>query len=91
MSADKNSVVTPYQFEQLTDSEGSDAEDGSSGWDTVEECSDAEQEFLERNQKEASHWCLCGSCQKMPTSIECLCCKEREATKEMVEQLEIDM
>ena len=47
----------------------------------------------ERNQQDAEDWCTCGSCQRMQTSVECLCCKEITETKIMLnrENIGIDI
>ena len=81
-NSEKTKTVLPYQFEPLR----VDEEDSDDGWETVEEDSDIEQTLIgeERGQKEANEWCLCGNCQRMRKSIECICCKEVDETKVMV-------
>ena len=78
--------LLPYQFQPMRDP-SDDAED-SDGWETVEEDSDVEERLVAetRSQREANEWCVCGNCQRMQTTLECVCCKEMYETKSMVEK-----
>ena len=80
MEQSSQNAVIPYQFEPVQVDSGSNSDHSS--WDTVEEDSDIEYELAkERSQENAEDWCTCGSCQRMQTSLECLCCKEISETK----------
>ena len=40
-------------------------------------------------RRPASSWCLCGNCQKLPTSQECVCCCELLKTKAIIDSEKI--
>ena len=86
--------VSPYKFEPRR--KDSDADDSNASWDTVEEDSDIEYRLVanERSQKEAEEWrvCVCGgNCQRMQTSLECVCCKEIDETKLILQKENIGL
>ena len=84
-------LILPYLFEPLRLSDNSDSWTDCSGEEEDEEDMVQQPHIQDRarNKVTSETWCKCTHCQQKKLAIECVCCKELEETRKMVEKEDI--
>ena len=77
----------PYQFEPTRANVNDSIDTESDISDNSDESTDRDVE-TEEWRLDSDAWCTCGHCERMPTIVECLCCKEMTELEDKIENLD---